>query len=143
MVFQAGEKSLMDVPKKLERAIKKLEAEGEEPVLIFPALLERFAAEQMKAMVRIGMGDDVRIFSYMVVTDRNVHFISPGMIWDKVRSVPLDKVDGIEYVNEFHNNTLKLKVGGTSEPILFYNDVEGVKFYQHIKKYLESRKMAA
>lgn len=133
----------MDVPKKLDRSLKKLAAEGEEPVLIFPALLERFATEQMKAMVRIGMGDDVRIFSYLVVTDRNVHFISPGMIWDKVQSVPLEKIDGIEYVNEFHNNTLKLKIGPTSEGIIFYDDLEGVRFFKHIKDYVESRKTAA
>lgn len=132
----------MDVPKKLERSIKKLAAEGEEPVLIFPALLERFATEQMKAKVRIGMGDDVRIFGYLVVTDRNVHFISTGLLWDKVQSVPLEKIDGIEYVDEFHNNTLKLKIGPASEGIIFYDDLEGVRFYQHIKNYVESRKKA-
>jgi hypothetical protein len=130
----------METPKKSERALKKLSAQGEEPVLIFPALLERFATEQMKAMVRIGMGEDIRIFSYLVATDRNVHFISPGMMWDKVRSVPLDKVDDVEYVDEFHNNTLKLKVGTASESILFYDDLDGVKFYQHIKGLVRNRK---
>ena len=36
---------LMEIPKKLKRTLKKLEAEGEEPLLIFPALLERYATQ--------------------------------------------------------------------------------------------------
>ncbi len=128
----------MDTPKKLKRTLKKLAAEGEEPVLIFPAILERYASQQMLAMVRMGMMD--RIFGYIVVTGRNVHFVRPGLAWDQVRTVPLEKIDDIEYVNEFHTNTLKLKVGEATESIIFYEDTEGMKFYRHIKQWLAEKK---
>ncbi len=128
----------MDTPKKLKRTLKKLAAEGEEPVLIFPAILERYASQQMLAMVRMGMMD--RIFGYIVVTGKNVHFVRPGLAWDQVRTVPLDKIDDIEYVNEFHTNTLKLKVGEAAESIIFYEDTEGMKFYRHIKQWLAEKK---
>ena len=124
---------LMDTPKKLRRTLKKLEAEGEEPLLIFPALLERYATQQMLAMTRIGMGDDQKIFSWLVATGKNVYFVRAGIMWDRVQTVPLDKIEDVEYVKEFHTNTLRLKVGGASENIVFYEDVDGIKFYQYIK----------
>jgi hypothetical protein len=123
----------METPKKLRRALKKLKAEGEEPLLIFPALLERYATQQMLAMTRIGMGDDQKIFSWLVVTRKNVYFVRTGIMWDRVQTVPLDKVEDVEYVKEFHTNTLRLKVGGAAENIVFYEDVDGIKFYQYIK----------
>ena len=126
----------METPKKLQRSLKKLEAAGEVPVFIFPALLERHTTKQMLAAARIGMSDDQRIFSWLVITDKNAHFIKPGLAWDKVQTVPLDKIEDVEYVQEFHNNTLKLKVGGAAENIIFYEDVDGIKFYQHIKNLL-------
>ena len=125
--------TLTETPKKLRRALKKLEAEGEEPLLIFPALLERYATQQMLAMTRIDMGDDQKIFSWLVVTRKNVHFVRTGIMWDRVQAVPMDKVEDVEYVQEFHNNTLRLKVGGASENIVFYEDLDGIKFYQYIK----------
>lgn len=125
--------TLMETPKKLRRALKKLEAEGEELLLIFPALLERYANQQMLAMTRIGMGNDKKIFSWLVVTKKNVHFIRTGIMWDRVQTVPMDKIEDVEYVKEFHTNTLRLKVGGASENIVFYEDVDGIKFYQYIK----------
>ena len=125
--------TLMETPKKLQRAIKKLEAEGEEPLLIFPALLERYATQQMLAMTRIGMGDDRKIFSWLVATRKNVYFVRTGIMWDRVQTVPLDKIDDVEYVKEFHTNTLRLKVGGAAENIVFNEDVDGIKFYQYIK----------
>lgn len=123
----------METPKKLQRTLKKLEAGGEVPVCIFPALLERYATQQMLAMARIGIGDNQKIFSWLVVTDKNAHFIRPGLAWDKVQTVPLDKIDDVEYIQEFHNNTLRLKVGGAAENIFFYEDADGIKFYQYIK----------
>lgn len=130
---QSAYTTLMETPKKLRRALKRLEAEGEEPLLIFPALLERYANQQMLAMTRIGMGNDKKIFSWLVVTGKNVHFVRTGIMWDRVQSVPMDKIEDVEYVQEFHNNTLRLKVGGASENIVFYEDLDGIKFYQHIK----------
>jgi len=130
----------METPKKLQRMLKKIELEGEEPVHIFPALLERYATEQMKAMTRIGMGDDRKIFSWLVATRKNVYFIRTGIMWDRVQTVPLDKIEDVEYVKEFHTNTLRLKVAEAAENIVFYEDVDGIKFYQYIKnqQWLES-----
>jgi hypothetical protein len=125
--------TLMETPKKLRRTLKKLEAEGEEPLLIFPVLLERYATQQMLAMTRIGMGDDQKIFSWLVVTRKNVYFVRTGIMWDRVQTVPLDKIEDVAYVKEFHTNTLRLKVGGAAENIVFYEDVDGIKFYQYIK----------
>ena len=130
----------METPKKLQRTLKKLELDGEEPVLIFPALLERYATEQMKAMTRIGMGDDRKIFSWLVATRKNVYFVRTGIMWDRVQTIPLDKIEDVEYVKEFHTNTLRLMMGGAAENIVFYEDVDGIKFYQYIKnqQWLES-----
>jgi hypothetical protein len=127
----ALEKLSEEAPKKLKRTLKKLEAAGEEPAIIAPALLHRQASEQMLAMARIGMMD--RIFSYIVATNKNVHYIKPGLVWDKVQSIPLEKIDDVEYVNEFHSNTLKLKIDEASEKIIFYEDTDGMKFYRYIK----------
>ncbi|HSD58809.1 MAG TPA: hypothetical protein VLB04_11565 [Methanotrichaceae archaeon] len=120
-----------EAPKKLQRTLKKLAAEGEEPVIIAPALLQRHASEQMLAMARMGMMD--KIFSYIITTKKNVHFIRPGLMWDSVQSVPLEKIDDVEYVNEFHSNTLKLLIGTAEEKLIFYDDTDGIKFYRYIK----------
>lgn len=74
-----------------------------------------------------------KILGYLVTTDKNVHFVRPGLAWDSVRSVPLDQVTGVEYVDEFHNNTLKLLVGEKAEKIVFYDDLHGIRFYQYIR----------
>jgi hypothetical protein len=37
------------------------------------------------------------------------------------------------YENEFHNNTLKIKVGERAEKIIFYDDMDGIRFYHYIK----------
>lgn len=123
----------VSTPKKLRRALKRLEAEGEVPLFIFPALLERYASQGMLAAMRVGMIDDRKIFSWLVVTEKNVHFIRTGIMWDRVQTVPMDNIEDVEYVQEFHNNTLRLKVGGASENIVFYEDLDGIKFYQYIK----------
>jgi hypothetical protein len=85
----------------------------------------------MLAIARIGMMD--RILGYLVTTQKNVHFVRPGIAWDKVQTVPLDLIDSVEYVNEFHTNTLKIKVEGRAESIIFYEDTDGIEFYQYIK----------
>ncbi len=120
-----------EVPKKLKRIARKLSAAGEVLVLIAPAILHSQASEQMLAIARMGMLD--KILGYLVTTDKNVHFVRPGIAWDSVRSVPLDLVTGVEYVDEFHNNTLKLKVGEKAESIIFYDDMDGIRFYKYIK----------
>lgn len=127
----AMEAAAAEAPKKLQRTLKKLAAKGEEPVIIAPALLHRYSSEQMRSMARMGMMD--KIFSYIIATKENVYFIRPGLMWDKMQSVPLEKVNDVEYVNEFHNNTLKLVIGQTSEDVIFYDDIDGMKFYRYIK----------
>jgi hypothetical protein len=111
--------------------MKKLAEAGEELVQIAPAILQSQATDQMMAIARLGMMD--KIIGYLVTTKTNVHFVRPGIAWDKVQTVPLELIDGVEYVNEFHNNTLSLKVGERSEKIIFYDDMDGIEFYHFIK----------
>jgi hypothetical protein len=119
------------VPKKLNRLVKKLAAAGEAPVQIAPALLHSQATETMLAIARMGMLE--KTLGYLVTTKKNVHFVRPGLAWDRVQTVPLDRVDDVEYVDEFHTNTLKLRVGDRAEKIVFYDDTDGIRFYQYIK----------
>jgi hypothetical protein len=121
----------MEVPKKLNRTIKKLAAAGETLVQIAPAILESKASQQMLAIARVGMLD--KVLGYLVTTDKNVHFVRPGIAWDSVQTVPLDLIDDVLYVDEFHNSTLKIKVGERAENIVFYEDTDGIKFYNYIK----------
>jgi len=121
----------IEVPKKLNRTAKKLAAAGERLVQIAPALLHSRASEQMLAIARMGMLD--KVLGYLVTTDKNVHFVRPGIAWDSIQTVPLDVIDDVEYVDEFHNNILKIKVGDKAEKITFYDDMDGIQFYQHLK----------
>jgi hypothetical protein len=121
----------MESPKKLKRTLKKLADQGEEAAVIAPAIVHSKASEHMLAMARMGLMD--RIFSYVVATNKNVHFIWPGLAWDRVQSLPLENITGIEYVDEFVTNTLTLYVGETGEKVVFYDDREGIRFYQYIK----------
>ncbi len=119
------------VPRKLNRTVKKLRNAGEEPVLIAPALLHSQASETMLAIARMGMLD--KTLGYLVTTGKNVHFVRPGFAWDSVQTVPLEKIDDVEYVAEFHTNTMKLKIGEKAEKIVFYDDMDGIRFFQYIK----------
>ncbi|HNX10283.1 MAG TPA: hypothetical protein PKL29_09215 [Methanothrix sp.] len=126
-----------EVPSKLKRTARKLAAAGEEIVQIAPAILHSRASEQMLSIARMGMLD--KVLGYLVTTDRNVHFVRPGLAWDSVQTVPLNVIDGIEYVDEFHNCALKIKVGEKAETITFYEDMDGIWFYQLIKKKLQKK----
>ncbi len=121
----------IEVPKKLNRTAKKLAAAGETLVQIAPAILQSKASKEMLAIARMGMMD--KILGYLVTTDKNVHFVRPGLAWDSVQTVPLDVIDDVLYVDEFHNNTLKIMVGGRAENIIFYDDMEGIRYYNYIK----------
>ena len=122
----------IEVPGKLKRAVKKLNAEGECMVQISPALLHSRVSEQMLAIARMGMLD--KVLGYLVTTDKSVHFVRPGIAWDSVQTVPLDVIDDVEYVDEFHNSTLKIWVGEKAEKITFYEDQDGIAFYRYVKK---------
>ena len=125
------EASGIEVPKKLNRTTRKLAAAGEKLVQIAPAILESKSSQQMLAIARMGMLD--KVLGYLVTTDKNVHFVRPGIAWDSVQTVPLDVIDDVLYENEFHNNTLKIKVGERAEKIIFYDDMDGIRFYHYIK----------
>ncbi len=120
-----------EVPKKLKRTLKKLADAGETLVQTAPALIQNQASRQMMAFARMGAMD--KILGYLVTTDKNVHFVKPGLAWDRVQTVPLEKIEDVEYVDEFLNNTLSLKVDGRAEKIIFYDDKDGMQFYQYIK----------
>ena len=122
----------IEVPGKLKRTVKKLNAAGESLVQISPALLHSRASEQMLAIARMGMLD--KVLGYLVTTDKCVHFVRPGIAWDSVQTVPLDVIDDVEYVDEFHNSTLKIRVGEKAEKITFYEDQDGIAFYRYVKK---------
>ena len=100
-------------------------------MLIAPALLHSQASETMLAIARMGMLD--KTLGYLVTTRKNVHFVRPGFAWDSVQTLPLEKIDDVEYVAEFHTNTLKVKLGERAEKIVFYDDMDGIRFYQYIK----------
>ena len=119
------------VPKKLKRTVKKLADAGETLVQTAPALIQNQASRQMLSFARMGAMD--KILGYLVTTDKNVHFVKPGLAWDRVQTVPLEKIEDVEYVDEFLSNTLSLKVGGRVEKIIFYDDKDGIQFYQYIK----------
>lgn len=125
------EMSGIEVPKKLGRTAKKLAAAGECLVQIAPAILHSKASQKMLAIARMGMLD--KVLGYLVTTDKNMHFVRPGIAWDSVQTVPLDVIDDVEYVDEFHTNTIKIKVGEKAEKIIFYEEMDGIKFYNYIK----------
>lgn len=126
-------KDLLDAPKRLRRTLEKLAREGDLAVYAFPALLERYCDRQTMAMARLG-DTAPRIASWVVLTGKSVHFVRAGMFWDSVQSIPLEKVTALEYVDEYHTNTIKIRVGDLSENIIFYEDVDGIKFYQHLRR---------
>jgi hypothetical protein len=119
------------VPKKLKRTVKKLADAGETLVQTAPALIQNQATRQMLSFARMGAMD--KILGYLVTTDKNVHFVKPGLAWDRVQTVPLEKIEDVEYVDEFLSNTMILKVDGRAEKIIFYDDKDGIQFYQYIK----------
>jgi len=121
----------VEVPKKLRRMVNKLAEASEDPVLITPAILQSQASSQMQSIARMGMLD--KILGYLVTTNKNVHFVRPGLAWDRVQTVALERIEDVEYVDEFHSNTLSLKVGGAAEKIIFYDDKDGIRFYRYLK----------
>jgi len=121
----------IEVPRKLNRTARKLAEAGESLVQIAPAILHSKASEKMLAIARMGMLD--KVLGYLVTTDKNMHFVRPGLAWDSVQTVPLDVIDDVEYVKEFHTSTLKIKVGEKAEMIIFYEEMDGIKFYHYIK----------
>ncbi|NYT02801.1 MAG: hypothetical protein GKC10_08630 [Methanosarcinales archaeon] len=128
----------MGFPKRLQKTLDKMATGGDPPVLVVPALLQRYSTERQMAMARLGM-EDTRVESWLVATGKNIHFVRSGILWDKVQSIPLHTLTGVDYVDEFHNNALKLRVGEAAEKVIFYDDLDGVKFYRLMKDVLKDR----
>jgi hypothetical protein len=50
-----------------------------------------------------------------------------------VETVPLEKISGVEYAQEFLHNTIKLQVNEATENIIFYDESDGISFYRYVK----------
>lgn len=128
-----------DLPKKARKALEKLKRAGMVPLLVYPAVPRRHQSEKEAALARVGAFDEEKIGSWIVVTDREVVFLRPGLLRDRVDRFSLSEITGIEYVDEFQDNTLKIRIGGAAEAVRFYHEIDGVRFYRHVKKVLEKR----
>lgn len=128
-----------NLPKKIRRALEKLERGGETPVMALPAVPKRYQDEKAMAFARIGAFEEAKISSWIVVTDGEVVFIRAGLVRNRVDRFPLSGVTGIEYVKEFQDNTIKIRIGEAAEDVRFYHEIDGVRFYRHVKAVLEGR----
>jgi len=107
--------------------------------MAFPAVPRRYQDEKALAFARIGAFDEEKISSWIAVTDREVVFVRAGLVRDRVDRFPLSGVTGIEYVKEFQDNTIKIRIGEAAEDVRFYHEIDGVRFYRHVKAVLEGR----
>ena len=128
-----------NLPKKIRRALEKLERGGEATIMAFPAVPRRYQDEKALAFARIGAFDEEKISSWIAVTDREVVFVRAGLVRDRVDRFPLSGVTGIEYVKEFQDNTIKIRIGEAAEDVRFYHENDGIRFYQHVKDALEKK----
>ena len=127
------------LPKRVRKELERLEQSGEAPVMAFPAVPRRYQDEKAMAFARIGAFDEDKISSWIAVTEGEVVFIRAGLIRNRVDRFSLPRITGIEYVKEFQDNTLKIRIGEAAEEIRFYHEIEGVRFYRHIKAALDER----
>ncbi|HPE63904.1 MAG TPA: hypothetical protein PLQ49_07335 [Methanothrix sp.] len=131
-----------NLPKRIGKALEKLEQAGEAPLMVFPAVPQRYQDEKAKAFARIGAFDEAKISSWIAATEREVVFIRSGLLRNRIDRFPLSGVTGIEYVKEFQDNTLKIRIGGAAEDVRFYHETDGIEFYQHVKDVIEERDAA-
>ncbi|MGB3944971.1 MAG: hypothetical protein WBK88_09285 [Methanothrix sp.] len=121
------------LPKKARKALEKLQRAGTVPVIVYPAVPRRYQSEKEIALARVGAFDEEKIGSWIVVTEEEVVFVRPGLIRERVDRFALSEITGIEYVNEFQDNTLKIRIGDAAETVRFYHEIDGVRFFRHIK----------
>ena len=131
-----------NLPKRIRKALEKLVQAGEVPVLVFPAVPQRYQDEKAKAFARIGAFDEAKISSWIAATEREIVFVRSGILRNRVDRFPLASVTGIEYVKEFQDNTLKIRIGGAAEDVRFYHETDGIQFYQHVKDVLDEQNAA-
>jgi len=127
------------LPKKIRKALEDLERAGETPVMALPAVPKRYQDEKAMAFARIGAFDEAKISSWIAVTDREVVFVRSGLLRNRMDRFPLSGVTGIENVKEFQDNTIKIRIGEAAEDVRFYHEIDGVRFYRHVKAVLEGR----
>ncbi len=127
------------LPKKIRKALEDLERAGETPVMALPAVPRRYQDEKAMAFARIGAFDEAKISSWIAVTDKNLIFVRSGLLRNRMDRFPLSGITGIEYVKEFQDNTIKIRIGETAEDVRFYHEIDGVRFYRHVKAVLEGR----
>lgn len=128
-----------DLPKKARKALEKLQRAGMVPVMVYPAVPRRHQSEKEVALARVGAFDEERIGSWIVVTEREVVFVRPGLLRDRIDRFSLSEITGIEYVNEFQDNTLKIRIREAAEAVRFYHEIDGVRFFRHIKELLDDK----
>jgi hypothetical protein len=129
-------------PKKIRKALVGLEQAGEPPVMALPAVPRRYQDEKAMAFARIGAFDEVKISSWIVVTEKNLIFVRSGLLRNRMDRFSLDGITGIEYVKEFQDNTLKIRIGEAAEAVRFYHETDGIRFYSYMKDVLEKRDTA-
>ncbi len=129
-----------NLPKRIRKALVNLEQAGEVPVLVFPAVPQRYQDEKAKAFARVGAFDEAKISSWIVATEREIVFVRSGLFRNRIDRFPLSSVTGIEYVKEFQDNTLKIRIGDAAEDVRFYHETDGIRFYQHVKSAIEKKR---
>ena len=120
-------------PKKLLKTLRKLEEGGEVPVMVVPAIPGSYRDEKSMALARIGRADEEDTSSWLVLTEKSLVFVKAGLLRNRVQSIPLENISGVEYVDEFHTNTLKVRIGEKAENVVFYDERQGVEFYKYIR----------
>ena len=130
------------VPKKIRKTLMSLEEAGEPPIMALPAVPRRYQDEKAMAFARIGAFDEAKISSWIVVTEKNLIFVRSGLLRNRMDRFPLEGITGIEYVKEFQDNTLKIRIGGAAEDVRFYHETDGIQFYQHVKDVLDEQNAA-
>jgi hypothetical protein len=136
------EASAENLPKKIRKTLEDLKKAGEPPVMVFPAVPKRYQDEKAMAFARIGAFDELKISSWIVVTDKNLIFVRSGLLRNRRDRFPLSGITGIEYVKEFQDNTLKIRIGEAAEDVRFYHEVDGVQFFKYMLDVLEERNEA-
>jgi hypothetical protein len=129
-------------PKKIRKALVSLGQAGEPPVMVFPAVPRRYQDEKAMAFARIGAFDEAKISSWIMLTEKNLIFLRSGLLRNMIDRIPLSGITGIEYVKEFQDNTLKIRIGGAAEDVRFYHETDGILFYRYLMDILEERDAA-
>ena len=120
-------------PKRLQRTLLPLKRVGIEVVYVFPAFPRRYMDERSIALARMGMLDEMKIRSWVVATKESLIFVKAGIFRNREDKIPLDAITDVEYVKEYHDNTIKIRIGDRAEDLRFFDEADGIKLYKFIK----------